>query len=112
MINEEINQLIKVKVEMQLDIINFVRQSFQKLDDLIQNKYKENPKHQHFKTRKEMRAAMLRDWNPYSTFSYGKKKPKEDEWICSGDWTTKELEWLRKKVPDRKIVLTKAEPPK
>ena len=71
MINEEINQLIKVKVEMQLDIINFVRQSFQKLDDLIQNKYKENPKHQHFKTRKEMRAAMLRDWNPYSVrFNY------------------------------------------
>jgi len=84
MSDEEIYQLIEMKVEMSLSITQAVREAFQKMEDLIQNKWKENSKHYHFKTRKEMEHAMMRDYNPYSTFSYGKEQTKESICICGG----------------------------
>lgn len=46
------------------------------MDDFIQQGFKKNAVHRHFKTKREMREAMAKDFNPYNTFSFGKKAPE------------------------------------
>jgi hypothetical protein len=54
---------------MERSISQVVRTAFQKMDELIQSKYKENSDHHHFKTEDEMKGAMMKSFNPYDTFS-------------------------------------------
>ncbi len=53
-------------------------QQYIKLDDFLIEQYKKNTKHHHFKTKKSMKAAMLNDFNPYNTFSWGKINPVKE----------------------------------
>jgi len=43
-----------------------------KMDEFIMEGLKKNAKHQHFSTKKKVKEAMLRDNNPFNTFSSGK----------------------------------------
>ena len=76
MSEEEIRLLIEIKCDMERSISQVIRTAFQKMEELIETKNKQNAKHYHFKTRKEMEVAMLNDFNPYSTFSFGKEPTK------------------------------------
>lgn len=52
---------------------NILYDEFQKMDHFIKEGLKRNATHRHFKTQREMREVMMRDFNPYNTFSFGKK---------------------------------------
>lgn len=52
-------------------------QEYLKMDEYLLGEYNKNAIHQHFKTKKEMQEAMARDFNPFNTFSFGRKKPPQ-----------------------------------
>lgn len=54
---------------------NALYDEFIKMDQFIKDGFKKNAIHRHFKTKKEMQEVMGRDFNPWNTFSYGKKDP-------------------------------------
>lgn len=76
MTDDEIKCLIDLNRKRYESAKRALYESFLEMDEFIKQEQLKNAKHYHFKTRKEMKSAMLRDFNPYSTFSFGKKPPK------------------------------------
>lgn len=76
MTDDEIERLIQLNYKRYESVTTALRDSFGKMDAFIKEKQQENAQHYHFKMRKEMKNAMMRNLNPYSTFSYGKEPPK------------------------------------
>jgi hypothetical protein len=50
-------------------------QEYFKMDEYLMHLLKQNATHRHFKTKKEMVEFMAKDYNPYNTFSFGRKDP-------------------------------------
>ena len=75
MTDEEIFLLIELNASRYATEKETLYQEFIKMDVFIKEHLKKNAVHKHFKTKKEMVKCMRSDFNPYSTFSFGRKNP-------------------------------------
>ena len=75
MTNEEILKLMDMNSSRYQRERECLYNEFISMNNFIHDKFKENAVHRHFKTKKEARAAMAKDFNPFNTFSYGEKDP-------------------------------------
>ena len=73
MSDEELLHLMGMNAERFQTEKEALYSQFAKMDEFIKEGFKKNAVHRHFKTKKECRLAMARDFNPFNTFSWGKK---------------------------------------
>ena len=93
MTDDEIERLIQLNYKRYESVTSALRDSFAKMDAFIKEKQEENAQHYHFKTRKEMKNAMLRNFNPYSTFSFGKEPPSSQ--VSAEEQMRRDALWIR-----------------
>ncbi len=74
MTDQEILDLMALNITRYEKGKDSLYEEYLKMNRFINDLHKKNATHRHFKTRREMKEYMMRDFNPFNTFSYGKKK--------------------------------------